>query len=163
MKKVITAVLLFSLLLLSACGNGKGSNSATFYFPINPNHEANHSSETFYATEKREHNDDPQDLWHYLSIYLQGPLDESMITPFPESTQLVDLEILEDRVVIHLSEEFSQLSGIKLTTACACLSLTAFDLTGAEAVTITSPATGNLPGVDITIGRTDLVLTDTIT
>ena len=66
-------------------------------------------------------------------------------------------------MIIRLSKEFSQLSGIRLTVACACLSLTLFDLTDAARVRIVSPAAEKLPAVDITLCRTDLILTDTVT
>lgn len=163
MKKSFSFLLILAMLLaLIGCGNNKPNTSVTFYYPRNPRQSANSSVETFYATEKREHSN-AQDLRHFLTTYLQGPLGDDMVSPFPENTHLVDLEILDKQITIHLSEEFSKLSGIKLTTACACLSLTAFGLTDAEKVTIISPATGKTPAVEITMSRADLVLTDTVT
>lgn len=163
MKRICAIAFLISILLaLAGCGSNKTSNSVTFYYPRNPKDSARSFSETFYGTEKRNCNN-AQDLQHLLTTYLQGPLGDDLISPFPEDTLLTDLEILETQITVCLTGEFSRLSGINLTTACACLSLTVFSLTDAETVRIISPAIDKMPAVEMTMSRTNLILTDTVT
>lgn len=162
MKRLLSILLALTMLWgLVSCGHD-ASSAVTFYYPKDLSQPDNSGHEEFYATEIRKH-EDSQDLHHFISAYLKGPLDAELVSPFPRNTVLVDLELLDDLLVIHLSKEFSQLSGIRLTIACACLSLTVFGLTEAAVVRIVSPATGKYPAVDITIRQADLILTDTVT
>ena len=162
MKRTFTLLLAVLLLFLTGCSGSKTTNSVTFYFPKNLRQPGNANFETFYSTETRDHTD-AQDLQHFIRAYLQGPLGDDVISPFPENTQLVRLETQDSLVTVHLSREFSQLSGIELTTACACLSLTLFGLTDADQVRIISPESGRNPAVDMTLSRSNLILTDTVT
>ncbi len=164
MKRTLCLILILTILLgLTACNDSKALSSATFYYLIDPSQASTAPAETFYVTEKRQYHDSTRDLPTLLKLYLAGPLEDGMISPFPKNTQLLELEILDGQVNIHLSKEFSELDGIRLSTACACLSLTVFDLTDAEQVTITSPASDNKPAVEVTMSRANLILNDTVT
>lgn len=164
MKRTFCVILILTLLLgMTACHGERLHDSVTFYYLRDSGQSSEAPAETFYAAEKRQYHNGTQDLRYYLETYLRGPLGDGMISPFPENTRLVDLQILDDRVTIRLSEEFTQLGGIRLSTACACLSLTVFDLTDAGYVTVISPATDKMPAVEITMSRANLILNDTVT
>ena len=63
-----------------------------------------------------------------LNEYLSGPLGEGLHTPFPANVRIASFNISASTVTVVLSREFSQLSGLDLIIACACLSRTLFDM-----------------------------------
>lgn len=164
MKKTwIISLVLALLLALAACDTSQPQTGVTFYYLKNSNQPENLSVDSFYATENRAYTDETRNLRDCLSLYLRGPVGEDLASPFPDNTRLLEADLQENHLYIHLSQEFSQLTGMDLTAACACLSLTCFDLADVEQVTIISPATEKMPAVEITMSRTNLILTDTVT
>lgn len=73
----------------------------------------------------------------YVDRMLEGPADAGLYTVFPEQLRLLSWE--EDRGLLTLdfSEEYSELTGITLTLANACLTLTLTQLDGVEEVQVT--------------------------
>lgn len=161
-KALILTVLLCLVLSLAACDFGYSQDSVVFYYPRNPDRPTNTAVDTFYAGEKRETSGHTSDLRYLLSLYLQGPLSDDLVSPFPQGTQILDLQLLDRELHIRLNEEFSQLGGMDLTLACACISITCFDLADVDRITITAPATETSPAVEVTLTRQDLLLTDTL-
>lgn len=157
------ALILALTLCLSGCTRVTPQNTVSFYYPRNPQQKAASSSDPFYAVEKREITDNTSNLRYLLSLYLQGPLSDNSVSPFPSGTRLVTLDLHAGQLYIQLSREFGRLSGIDLTIACTCISLTCFDLTDADLVTVISSATEDYPAVEVTLSREDLTLTDTVT
>lgn len=79
-----------------------------------------------------------QDALDYLlGIYLNGPLDDKLVSPFPAGTHLVDYQMQGQTLVLEISREFFSLEGIRLTLEASCLAFTCFQLTDAETVQIT--------------------------
>jgi hypothetical protein len=62
-----------------------------------------------------------------LRNYLEGPRDTTLRSPFPTGTGLIRLEIEGDTAYVLLSQAFSQLTGYRLTLACACVASTCLD------------------------------------
>lgn len=73
---------------------------------------------------------------YLLNLYLLGPSAEGLRNPFPSGTKLMFFEVRNGIAEVVLSEPFARLSGMDLTAACACLSLTVQELTGAQTVSI---------------------------
>jgi len=71
-----------------------------------------------------------------LSLYLDGPVSEEYRQIFPGSLTLISMQITDTTATLHLSDSLHQLSGVDLSIACACLSMTVMDLTGTETVLI---------------------------
>lgn len=72
-----------------------------------------------------------------LNLLFSGPEDESLTSPFPGGVT-VQAQSLEDGVLkLDLSERYGELSGIDLTIANYCLTLTLCQAEGVEAVYIT--------------------------
>lgn len=71
-----------------------------------------------------------------LTLYLKGPQSQSLISPFPNGVTLVEFASNGSNAVVKLSSEFAQLSEFRLSSACACLTLTLCDFTGVSTVTI---------------------------
>lgn len=76
------------------------------------------------------------DIKLILSEYLKGPVSGGNIQVFPAGTALLSIEILDETASLLLSDAFLSLSGLPLTIACACLTLTTIELTGVETVEI---------------------------
>lgn len=157
----LISFLLALLLCLTACDFPTHQETVTFYYPRDPQRRNIAPTATFYAAEEREASISTS-LRYLLSLYLQGPLDDTTVSPFPTDTRLVDLDLHAGQLYIQLSQEFGQLNSIDLTIACTCLSLTCFDLAQVDRVTIITSATEDHPAVEITLSRQDLTLTDTV-
>lgn len=158
----LVSFLLGFLLLLSACNHSDSGDTVTFYYARNPQHKTA-PIETFCTAETRNITSQNTNLRYLLSLYLQGPLDSNSVSPFPANTQLVKLDMHNRQFFIQLSQEFAELSGIDLTVACTCISLTCFDLADVDRVTVFTPASEDYPAVEVTLSREDLTLTDTVT
>lgn len=157
------SLILVLLLLLSACSFITPKNIVSFYYPRSSLQSSDGNSQLFYSVENREITDDAKNLRYLLSLYFKGPLGNNRTSPFPADTHVVTLDQHAGQLYIQLNDEFGHLSGMDLTIACACISLTCFDLTDAERVTIITPASENYPAVEITLSREDLTLLDSVT
>ncbi len=69
---------------------------------------------------------------------LAQPADALLRSPFPGGTELQKLSVAGGRATVDLSEEYAHLSGVDLSIADACLTLTLTQLDGIYAVRITA-------------------------
>lgn len=98
--------------------------------------------------------------FYLLNQYVKGPESDKLEQTFPEGSAVVDLKYVEDKLSIVVNGAFAQLTGIDLSLACACLTLTACEMTGAKRAEI-SAENGLLDGSSAVIMVYDqLVLED---
>lgn len=71
-----------------------------------------------------------------LARYWQGPKDESLTSPLPTGLQLLSVTVQSGRVTVDVSGQYGTLSGVELTLADSCLTLTLTQLSGIYSVTI---------------------------
>ena len=162
MRRLI-ALLTLSVILLSGCSSQKAEYDvpAKFYYPTNP--EIFHEGSTAIAPEIREAVKYANNTEGLIALYLMGPVDESFLSIFPEGTVLIELQAKNAAAKIMLSDHFASLSGYELSTACACISMTLFDLFGVDEVNI-SVQNNLLDGKkQITMTRDMLILYDNMT
>lgn len=163
MRKTIS-IILVSVFLFCICGcmpsKSEFIQPVSFYY-------CNHPI-TFYGDndvivmETREA-DGVDNLSALVNLYLKGPKSEAYNTPFPEFTFVRELSQNGTALSIMLSSPFANLTGMELTLACACLSMTLFELTDAESVEITA-FESTLDGAEsIIMTRNNLTLTDSYT
>ncbi len=88
------------------------------------------------APEDRDVTGRTDDLEYLLPLYLVGPLDEDLASPFPARTQLISAQMQENTLTITLSETEKALTDSQFSLACACLTMTCLEITNAEQVTI---------------------------
>lgn len=69
---------------------------------------------------------------------ISGPEERNLRSPLPDNIRLLSLTIQDRRVTVDFSGGFAQLSGIELTLADYCLTLSLTDLEGISSVAITS-------------------------
>lgn len=101
--------------------------------------------------------DDPQAL---LNEYLKGTSESGYLTTFPASTKLLSLELTEDTATLLLNPSITRLSGVDLTVACACITMTTIELTGVTTVRIRA-SNSTLDGAEeIVMDAESLILQD---
>lgn len=139
MKRLISMLLALAVLLLPAgCGWDAGDNTVPFYYLRRDSEFVYGAEDGVIAPENREVSDRSAGLSYLLRLYLEGPLDSTLRSPFPAGTKLLRAESVEGTVTLELSKEFTALEDMDLTLAYACLATTVFQLTGAEQVHITA-------------------------
>lgn len=148
-------LILCVLLVLPGCNTKKtGENVTTFYYCRT---EYAYGEETgVVAPEQRDISANASDLKNLLALYLVGPLDEGLTSPFI-GTKLISAEVEDNRLQIELTEPSKSMTDARFHLACACMTMTCLDLMELEQVTITC---GDRSA---TMNRDNLLLFDSIT
>ena len=158
MKRVL-CLLLCGCFLMALCGCSVSSSISgepvSFYY--RRAEFQYHSSENVIVPEQREISGQGGDLNYLVTLYLVGPLDDSLILPFPKGTKLLALEESEGRLLLTISDNAETLSDSAFSLACTCLALTCISISDACEVTIVCGER------TITITSDNLILTDNIT
>ena len=162
MKRTICLMLVFLFLAsLSACyysESGDILEPVEFFYPRKPDYFVYGADDGVLAAEVREGSGHIGDLYYLLSMYLRGPQDETLRSPFPEGCKLKDVRFEEDMLRIVLSAEFTTLENLDLTIACASLAKTSLSLSGAQRMHIY--AVSDKKTLSITMDQDTLLLTD---
>lgn len=159
MKRFFCILLVFLLLLpLAACNQQEADiqDPVNFYYrKQDPAH-----SDAAISRELGEAYGHREDYPYLIDQYLKGPTDEVLQRTFPTGISVVDLKIEGRSATLMLSDFFSTLSGLDLTLACACLTLTVCELTGTEQLTVRTQTTLLDGNKSITMAVKDIVLLD---
>lgn len=131
MRKLL--VILLAALLLCGCAADKGIH---FYY-LRTEYEYG-TADGVIASETREITGYDDDLNYLFRLYLEGPLNDSLTSPFPRGTYLLNTLLTGDTLTLVLSVEYSALEDLEQTLANACLASTGFQLTEAEQIIILS-------------------------
>ena len=95
-----------------------------------------------------------------LTEYLKGPKENQLTRCVPASVSVVAVKREDRTITLMLSPDFARLSGVDLTLACACLSMTVLDYTDADAVEIMAEDELLGDSEQIKMTREDLLLLD---
>lgn len=139
MKKFFCLILAALLLVpFSGCYGINSTTSLTLYYPridYGYNTQEGKFLNSIIETEQR---DDvvEQDIVKLLKIYLDGPIDQTLANPFPAALSLNSAGIYDQTLYISVSDHLSELTGIDLMIACACLARTGMELTNTSCVQI---------------------------
>ena len=134
MKKLFCLMLIISLLLCGCATEEPIENPVLFYYRVE--NVGYFSTEGVIDSERREAGIRGDDYEYLLNQYLLGPEGQGFAATFPKGTAVMSLKEEDQRLDIQLSANFAQLTGLDLSLACACLTLTACRLTGAKTVRI---------------------------
>lgn len=164
MKRAISvAILLCIILPLFGCVSteDKPKEPVSFYYRRAKLTYSDAAS--VIAPEARESAGHTEDTAYLLAEYLKGPKSEEFLRTFPTQVSLADLKLGKATAEITLSDNFAVLSGMDLTIACACLTMTVMELTGSETVKISAENAllNNAP--QITMDKNCLLLLDSST
>lgn len=150
MKRILCCFLvIISLLSLWGCDEDNAEASANFYYVrsayIYGQEDGVIAAEPF---DTAEFTDDRE----ILSVYLDGPKNVDLVSPFPQGTKIIDFSYKGETLYITLSSHVVALSKAKQVLACTCFARTAMELTGVKAVHFETDSS--------TVARMDPILID---
>ena len=163
MKKM-TALLLCITILLCVCGCKKEKPAliapVSFYYRTTD--MTYDGTTTVIGVEQRESAGFDGNTLLMLNAYFNGPTSPGLTSPFPRALKAIDYSDFGATALVEISSDISQLSGIDLSIACACIARTVFELNEKiERVQIFSSGPYLDGSNSITIARNDIILSDT--
>ena len=134
---IILLCMMIAVMFLPSC-NSPEQNGVSFYYCREPSDYRYFEEEGVIRAESRDLAGHRNDLRYMVSLYLAGPMEEGLVSPFTNTTMLISSEITNNQVYIELSGHNKNLTDSEFSLACACLTLTCMDYTPCESVTIIS-------------------------
>ena len=137
MKKTLSFLLAFLLIAaLWGCNPQEPplESPAKFYYPVDSSYRKN--NDMVIKSELREGTGYKNNLLAFTDRYMNGPVSGELISIFPEDCYPVSICKNGETITVYMSPSFAKLTGIDLTLACACLSVTLMDFTGVSTVNI---------------------------
>ena len=131
--KRLTSLMMVLCLLLSGCGavaSQDGGNHVLFFYEQRGASEL--TADTMVASESR--TTYAGALGPVLELYFRGPVQDDLISPFPDGTELISVEQGENGTELVLSNAFFSLQEVDLAVACACLTRTVCVYTGETSI-----------------------------
>lgn len=139
MKRILRVIFpLILILSLAACTTSEDEIQEPVFFYYRQLELNYGTTPSVVDKEAREAAGHRQDYSYLLSVYLKGPENFSLYNPFPTNTALKGFALQDGTAFVHLSSSFASLTGSDLTLACACITLTVCEMTGAQQVTISA-------------------------
>lgn len=137
MRRCGLAALLAALLLgLSGCGETQVAEGVRLWFPVVQS--GSQPPAAALSWELYETNTQTTDVTTVMRVLLNGPTGEGLEDPFPADTRLLGYTLSADGLLqLDLSAPYGDLTGIDLTLADYCITLTMCQLEGVEQVSIT--------------------------
>lgn len=133
--KHLSWIMLVLLLASVLSGCTRADNPKTplkFYYP---NLDISYGTENaFLAHEIRE--GEGKTISDSIGEFLRGPKDSAFENPFPKGTKLLHFEQTERSVQIVVSDDYAAMTGLDLSIANACLTLTVLELADADSLTL---------------------------
>lgn len=164
MMKKATAWILCLCFLVGMGGCARQSNAEQLKSPMKFYYKTSDASygDGLGATdyELRETYGHEADYVWVLTEYLKGPLSQKLTAPFQRSVSIVSAERSGDRLQLRMTQELANLSGVDLTVACACITLTCLEFPGVEAVSICAVGSKLDGKTEILLSRNNLLLED---
>lgn len=161
MKRLLSVVFVLlvgcSLFACSTYGTGI-KDPVTFYYPRSI--VTYGQEDSIIASEFREASGHANDPDYLISLYLRGPMDDGLISPFPPGSNLIEFKQEDGVIFLTLSNAFANQSGLDLSVACACLSKTCFELCDADQVEIRAESIPLGTAQAIVMTRDSLLLHD---
>ena len=137
MKKTL-ALILAVLLLFTGCSRTRGEWETTqapelrFYYTVEDLTQT--GVELVVQSELRE--EQVYTLEEMLSVYFRGPEDDTLISPFPAGTRVLNIMEEDGALVLVMSGEYFTLSGVELSLAACCLVNTVCEYASADSITV---------------------------
>lgn len=136
-RRIQTLALAGALLVLCGCsGNSREGTEAGDYLIYYSALEDRYAAMAV-GYESLELPEDAQVISALLEAVFQNPDSQELTSPFPDGVRLLSWELKDGCLHLDLSEQYGSLTGIDLTVADACLTLTLCQAEGVESVYIT--------------------------
>lgn len=159
MKRRVCALLTALLLGLCGCSQNKDWQNTTVFYYLRGDMTYG-DADSVITTEVQNVIDKNSDLDYLLSLYLAGPIDKRLRTPFPKELSVEAISRRDDLLIVTLSDELATLTDYPYTLACVCMAMTCLHLTDAKTVRIST--TGEVPAnrKDLEFTRDSILLQD---
>lgn len=163
MKKMLAVILLTALLVgLCACeriqAQGELVQPFDFYY---------RAAETDFSSSTGSIGVETRDLGAtaltdeaLITLYLQGPESEDLLSPFPPNVRLVEVRTSAALINVKLSSEYANLQGIDASIADACITKTLLGLGSGRRVRIASVDEEGAELRVVTLDGSDILLSD---
>ena len=159
MKRIII-ILTIVALLISFIGCTK--NTENFDQPAQFYYKWASTEDALFGAETREIKSYSDDLLAVANFYFTGPDSDAYVNVFPDGLHALSLEVQENKLMLLLNDELSTLSGLELSIACACMSMTLLELTGCTEIVIKAESKLLDGKASISMKLDDLYLLDTL-
>ena len=161
MKRLLL-ILIAAVFLLTASGCTKNTESfsAPENFYYRRNSVAFHSDDAVIKPEIRETEECSDNILDAVNLYLQGPVSDKFLSPFPQGLTALSIEQIDGSLVLQLSDSFNNLNGLERTIACSCLFRTLTDLTGCNIIEIQFSSADSKGSDSIILSDEDLCFAD---
>lgn len=137
MKNIsIISIILIVCIVLFACSTTNNNAQLKFYYCTAQLKFG--SGDSPVQSENRKEALDRLAYDRIIEQYLEGPISPDLNSPYPDGTSLISITVEQQTANVILNDAFAQLTGIDLTMACTCLSLTVGELTGCVKVQISA-------------------------
>ena len=156
MKKKLTIVLLVSILLLTGCQKPKCNTETTDFYYVRDEYIYT-GEKSLLSVEKRNVSGDISEI---LNIYLRGPENRKLISPFPDDVYIKSLEIENRCLKVDLGQNFASLSGIDVIVACSALINTCLGLCDFDTIYITADGAFIDGKSYLEFDKDDIIMTD---
>lgn len=154
MKRLLCLLLAFMMVFpLTGCDSGE-QNTVSFYYCRDPEQYQYFETDGVIHAEQRDLLGHRDDLRYMVGLYLAGPMNEGLVTPFSKSTKLLSVQKEGSQILIELSDHSKILTDSEFTLACAALTMTCMAFTKCSDVSITSG------GRSITMNTDSIILSD---
>ena len=151
---------LFAVLLLGCHYSESGDilEPVEFFYPRKTSAFAYGSADGIIDSEIREASGHIDDLNYLITMYLYGPQEPTMRSPFPSGCKLVNIRTEADTLYLHLCESFTSLENVELTIACTALARTCMSITDYQYVCIDATSGGKT--VSLTLSADSVLFAD---
>lgn len=133
MKRVISLLLLFSL-LLAGCSMGERIKEPVTFYYVRQNYQTEMGN--VVDEEVREAAGHRYDLPYLLALYSMGPSSNGLVSPFPRNTMILPVEHSDDGLVLSILDEIPDMTEAEYTLASACLAKTFMGIIDVEQITV---------------------------
>lgn len=139
MKRMLCLLMCFLIFIpVTGCQHPDDNGTYAFYYPRS-DYGYNPQEGKFYneiiGKEIRE-DISPANVHEVISMYLNGPMMQEFANPYPDNISLESVVIDEQTLYVTVSDHLSELTGIRLIIACACLGKTGMELTNTTSIQI---------------------------
>ncbi len=137
MKRVISLVLaLFLLLSFAACGGETEEEGGCALYYLTAAEQSGGDAVAAEYCELFLPEEPARAAKTVLERYWEGPASETLTSPLPGGLQLLGVEEKGGRLTVNVSGQYRSLSGVELTLADSCLTLTLTRLPGVYSVAV---------------------------
>ena len=136
-KQILTLALAGTLLVLCGCSGDSREGADTEDYLIYYSALEDRYAAMAVGYVSLELSGDTQVIPALLEAAFQKPASQELTSPFPDGVRMLNWELKDGCLHLDLSEQYGSLTGIDLTVADACLTLTLCQAEGVESVYIT--------------------------